>query len=274
MVSNLTFKFFEDRRAYVDALENQFKAWSKAIDTIVKQRKGFTLPASSGADFVDLAEATGEFGNSLFSLSEVELDASLCISLSSLAELQTQIRELHERQAQQDVLTLGATVEEYIRTVGSIKTAFAARQKVWLMWQAAEAEHQKRQAYLDKVKRQAKTQGDRLAQINADLADAEKKVHQLRLEFDETGKRLKIELDRFEKEKVEDFKASVETFLEASVEGQKEVFRLLRLKAYLQLIEIWETYLMRMGHELDLETPVHFPVVPEGNNNEPVPQPS
>ena len=139
-----------------------------------------------------------------------------------------QIKDLHDRQAQQDVLTLGSTVDEYIRTVGSIKTAFAARQKVWMQFQAAEADFHKRQSYLDKVKRQAKTQQDRLAQMNADLADAEKRCHQLKLEFDETGKRLKIELDRFEKEKVEDFKASVETFLEASVEGQKEVNLLLQ----------------------------------------------
>jgi len=61
--------------------------------------------------------------------------------------------------------------------------------------------------------------------MGADLADAERRCHQLRLEFEETGKRLRIELDRFEKDKVEDFKASVETFLEASVEGQKEVWR-------------------------------------------------
>jgi len=33
---------------------------------------------------------------------------------------------------------------------------------------------------------------------------------------------------------------------------------------------------MRMGHELDLETPVpmYLPVVPEGNNSEPVSQSS
>jgi sorting nexin-1/2 len=182
-----------------------------------------------------LAEATGDFGNSLYALSQVELDASLCSALASLADLQAQIKELHDRQSQQDVLTMGHTVEEYIRTVGSIKIAFAARQKVWLQWQAAEADFAKRQSYLEKVKRQAKTQQDRLAQMNADLADGEKRCHQLRLEFDETGKRLKIELDRFEKEKVEDFKASVETFLEASVEGQKEVLLFLKMSPILTL---------------------------------------
>jgi sorting nexin-1/2 len=175
------------------------------------------------SSLLDLAEATGEFGNALFNLSGVELDASLCNSLASLADLQAQIKELYDRQAQQDVLTLGNTVEEYLRTVGSIKTAFGQRHRVWSQLQAAEADFQKRQSYLDKVKRQAKTQQDRLAQMNADLADAEKKCHQLRLEFEETGKRLKLEMDRFEKEKVEDFKATVETFLEASIEGQKEV---------------------------------------------------
>jgi sorting nexin-1/2 len=34
---------------------------------------------------------------------------------------------------------------------------------------------------------------------------------------------MRSELDRFEKEKVEDFKSGVETFLESAVEAQKEV---------------------------------------------------
>jgi hypothetical protein len=34
------YQWFEDRKAYVDALEAQFKAWHKSIETVVKQRKG------------------------------------------------------------------------------------------------------------------------------------------------------------------------------------------------------------------------------------------
>jgi sorting nexin-1/2 len=37
------------------------------------------------------------------------------------------------------------------------------------------------------------------------------------------GRLMRNELDRFEKEKVEDFKSGVETFLESAVEAQKEV---------------------------------------------------
>ena len=44
---------------------------------------------------------------------------------------------------------------------------------------------------------------------------------------------------RFEREKVEDFKSGVETFLEGCVEAQKE------------LIELWETYLYQLDTDED-----------------------
>ena len=53
--------------------------------------------------------------------------------------------------------------------------------------------------------------------------------------------------DRFEREKVEDFKSGVETFLEGCVEAQKE------------LIELWETYLYQL--DTDEDGP---PVLPAG----------
>lgn len=37
------------------------------------------------------------------------------------------------------------------------------------------------------------------------------------------GRLMRAELERFEREKVEDFKSAVETFLESAVEAQKEV---------------------------------------------------
>jgi sorting nexin-1/2 len=48
-------------------------------------------------------------------------------------------------------------------------------------------------------------------------------VHQSRLLFEDMGRLMRSELERFEREKVEDFKSGVETFLESAVEAQKEV---------------------------------------------------
>lgn len=203
-------QWFHDRKIYLDALENQLKALLKAIDTMVSQRKG-------------LAEAAGDFSTSLHALALVELSPALSSPLDGLSDLQLRIRELYERQAQHDVLTLGITIDEYIRLIGSVKQAFSQRQKAFHSWHAAESEMQKRKNTQDKLLRHGKTQQDRLNQVSADVADAERKVHQTRLLFDDMGKLMRNELQRFEKEKVEDFKSGVETFLESAVEAQKEV---------------------------------------------------
>ncbi|KAH8697753.1 Vps5 C terminal like-domain-containing protein [Talaromyces proteolyticus] len=213
--------WFHDRKIYLDALENQLKALMKSIDTVVAQRKG-------------LAEAAGDFSSSLHALAAVELSPALSSPLEGLSELQLRIRELYERQAQQDILTLGITIDEYIRLIGSIKTSFSQRQKSFHSWHAAEAELQKRRNTQEKLLRQGKSQQDRLNQINADVADAERKVHQTRLLFEDMGRLMRNELERFEREKVEDFKSGVETFLEGAVEAQKE------------LIELWESFLLQL----------------------------
>lgn len=180
------------------------------MDTVVSQRKA-------------LAEAAGDLSGSLHSLSTVELSTSLSGPLEGLSDLQLRIKELYERQAQQDVLTLGITIDEYIRLIGSIRMAFEQRQKAFHTWHTAEMEMQKRKATQDKLLRQGKTQQDRLNQLNADVADAERRVHHARLLFEDMGRLMRNELERFEREKVEDFKSGVETFLESAVEAQKEV---------------------------------------------------
>ena len=203
-------QWFLDRKAYLDALESQLKNLMKSIDTVITQRK-------------DLAEAASDFGNSLHALSTVELSNTLSSPLASLADLQIRLKELYERQAQQDVLTLGITIDEYIRLIGSVKLAFQQRQKAFHSWHTAESDTQKKRSTYEKLQRQGKTQGDRLNQLQAEVADSEKKLHQARLLFEEMGRLMRNELDRFEKEKVEDFKSGVETFLESAVEAQKEV---------------------------------------------------
>ncbi|KAI5296783.1 Vacuolar protein sorting-associated protein 5, partial [Ascosphaera atra] len=231
-------EWFHERKIYLDALETQLKSLMKAVDTVVAQRKG-------------LSEAANDFSSSLHSLALVELSPALSGPLEGLSDLQLRIKELYDRQAQQDVLTLGITIDEYIRLIGSVKTAFSQRQKAYHSWHSAEAELSKRKAAQEKLLRQGKSQQDRLNQASADVADAERKVHSSRLLFDDMGRLLKNELDRFEREKVEDFKSGVETFLESAVEAQKE------------LIELWETFLLQLDED-DTSPYYHAPATGSG----------
>jgi cytochrome c556 len=203
-------QWFHDRKVYLDALENQLRALLKAMETMVGQRKM-------------MAEAAGDFSASLHALSTVELSPTLSGPLDALSELQLTIRDVYDRQAQQDVLTFGIILEEYIRLIGSVKQAFGQRQKAFYSWHSAESELQKKKATQDKLLRQGKSQQDRLNQVGAEVGEAERKCHHARLLFEDMGRLMRVELDRFEREKVEDFKSGVETFLESAVEAQKEV---------------------------------------------------
>ncbi|GIZ40314.1 hypothetical protein CKM354_000365900 [Cercospora kikuchii] len=218
--------WFHDRRVYLDALENQLKALQKSTDTVVAQRKG-------------LAEACADFSLSLHNLAAVELSPSLSGPLDALGDLQLRIQELYQRQAMQDVLTLGIVIDEYIRLIGSVKKAFEQRQKAFHSWHSAEAKLADIKKQQDKLLRAGRTQQDRLGQMQADVADQERRVHATRLLFEDMGRLMRAELDRFEREKVEDFKSGVETFLESAIEAQKE------------LIELWETYLLQLDSDED-----------------------
>lgn len=170
-----------------------------------------------------MAEAAGDFSSALHALSTVELSPALSGPLDALSELQLTIRDVYDRQAQQDVLTLGIVIEEYIRLIGSVKQAFQQRQRSFYAWHAAEAELQKRRASQDKLLRQGRSQQDRLTQVGVEVGEAEARVQHARALFEDMGRLMRAELDRFEREKVEDFKSGVETFLEGAVEAQKEV---------------------------------------------------
>lgn len=202
--------WFHDRRIYLDALENQLKALQKSTDTVMAQRKA-------------LADSCADFSNSLHNLAAVELSPSLSGPLDALGDLQSRIQELYSRQAMQDMLTLGIVIDEYIRLIGSVKKAFEQRQKAFHAWHSSETKLQDTKKQQEKLLRAGRSQQDRIAQMNADVSDAERRVHQSRLLFEDMGRLMRTELERFEREKVEDFKSGVETFLESAVEAQKEV---------------------------------------------------
>ncbi|KAK9372691.1 Vps5 C terminal like-domain-containing protein [Lipomyces chichibuensis] len=215
-------EWFVDKRAYIEALDLQLKALSRALDTVIVQRK-------------ELADTTSDFANALTLLGEVELSRPLATAINGLADVEQRIRDLHERQGLQDMLTLGDTIDEYVRLIDSIKTVFSQRQKSYLSWQTAEQELTKKQQYLARVMRQGKTPPERLASMQEEVAEYERRVYSLRIGYDDICKTIKSEFEKFQKEKIEDFRSSVETYLESAVESQKEA------------IEMWETFYERQG---------------------------
>lgn len=215
----------------MDVLDGQLKSLLKAIEAIIKQRR-------------DLGVASSEFGESIVSLAGTELNKPLANSLLVLGNLKIRIKELHDKQAHMDVLTLEHTVDEYIRTIGSIKITFMTRAKFNQNMVTAQNDLSKKKANFDKMSQPSrKTKPERLQQLQQEITEAEQRVDGAKKDFDEISTLIRQEFDRFDREKVEDFKQSVEAFLASMVKHQREI------------VGLWENYFRALNGAADDQTP-------------------
>ncbi|KAG0222555.1 Vacuolar protein sorting-associated protein 5 [Actinomortierella wolfii] len=226
---SLVAEWFESRRTQLDVLETQLKTLLKAVEAIIKQRK-------------DLGQASAEFGESIVSLAGTELNKPLANSLLVLGNLKIRIKELHDRQAHMDVLTLEHTADEYIRTMGSIKIALMARAKYnQAMVQAQNDLAKKKANYEKQAHPSRKTKPERLQSLQQEITEAEQKLEVATRDFNEISSLLRQEFDRFDREKIEDFKQSVEAFLASMVKHQREI------------VALWENYFKALNCAMEEE---------------------
>lgn len=211
-------EWFENKRVYVDNLENQLKNAAKSVDAVIKHREA-------------LADSAAEFGDSVLSLATTEINKASENHLQQFGQVQKQLKLVHEKQAAEDILYLANTLDEYIRIAGSIKTAMGTRHKAYQTWQVAEQTLIKNRIALEKAKLSAKTKADKVAQIESDILESESRVVASKKEFEDISKLLKEELDMFEREKVEDFQRSMQSFLEGTLRNQQKI------------VTLWDTYL-------------------------------
>ncbi|KIM34480.1 hypothetical protein M408DRAFT_60084 [Serendipita vermifera MAFF 305830] len=204
-----TDEWFDTKKVYLDGLESQLKGLVRSMEAVAKQRAEFSV-------------ALAELADTMEALSAADISKQLSTTFSKLATLQRKAKLLQDDQAQQDVVTFAGTVEEYGRMIGSVRMAFASRVKCYGQWQNAESEVRRVKANHEKARKQSKTP-ERLHYHMQEVADAERKALHTKSEFERVTKLVKIELHRFDMERVEDFKGSLEAFLMGMIGRQKEV---------------------------------------------------
>lgn len=210
-------EFFKDKKSYVEALDQQFKLFLKNLETIVIQRH-------------DLSIVTEEFANIVATLADLEVSKSSTELFQEFSTTQLRIKELLDRLSLQDMLTLGSTLDEYQRVIGSIKTTFHQRDKILVQLAGSESELKKKQASFDKTFKYNRTHTEKIDALKLELDALEQKHNGIRSKFDDISSTIKDELATFEIEKIQDFRNSIEIFLESTIESQKEA------------VELWETF--------------------------------
>ncbi|KAJ3047655.1 Vacuolar protein sorting-associated protein 5 [Rhizophlyctis rosea] len=209
--------YFEKRRVHLDNLEAQLKGLLKALEGLIKERK-------------DMGGAAFEFGESIEALAAAHSQSALAHNLTVLAGIQKKINDLNLKQAKHDINYLAATAEDYVRIIGSIRIAFASRAKYHRIWQLAEGNLQKKNDTLEKLRSASRTRSDKIAAMGTEIEEATKQVESTKRDFEEVSNRLRMELDRFDREKISAFAASLRGFLRSILETQKEV------------VALWQSY--------------------------------
>lgn len=215
-------QYFVEKKEYIDSLENSLRLFHKSLDLISSQRS-------------ELVTLLDEISITVDELANAELLKATSELLFAFSEVQLKIKDNLDRVNLQEQLSLGFTAEEYIRLIGSIKHTFETRSKLYQQYHSFNQEYVKKQSQVNKLSRKYTVQNDKLNLLNFETEKLKSKAASFEKSFNAVSSIIKDELEKFELEKIDDFRNSVEIFIESSIESQKEA------------IELWETFYERQS---------------------------
>ncbi|KAH9471372.1 hypothetical protein Pst134EA_005273 [Puccinia striiformis f. sp. tritici] len=214
-----TDEFFETRKISLDTLEGQLKVLQSSLSSASKARRV-------------MAESLRELGEGLLVLSTSDLSKPVRKIIERLSTLHQQAYQWALDQATSELESLITTVEAYARLTHSVRLTFNGRVKAWDKSVHASNHLKKIHSNHEKIKRTCNPndQSTALMYSLAELEEAERRAHEARNEFADVSKLIKAEFQRFDQEKVADFKASICNFVDGLTVRQR------------QIVKVWQEY--------------------------------
>jgi len=202
----------------------------KVIEVVAKQRS-------------ELITSIAEFADAVTVLGSSDLSQQLSNSLTVMADVERQSKELLEEQSKQDLESISGTVEEYLRIIASVRHAFSSRIKLFYAWKSAETEMARVRNMHEKTLRQRGLDRQTIIPLQREIELAESRAQDSRTEYDDVTRLIKLEVARFEHERIVDFKNSLDLYLEGVIRSQTEI------------INAWEQYQQLLLRRANTYTP-------------------
>ena len=208
--------WFEEKQQQVENLEQQLRRLHNALEGLVQNRK-------------DLSASSALFAKSAATLGNAEEHTALSRALAQLSDAFEKMECIQQDQSNTDYYGFSETLSDYIRIISEIKEVFLVRVKCWQNWQNAVQNVAKKKEAQAKV--QASGRVDKLSQIQADIKEMETRVETSKSDFNKLSAAIKKDIQRFERNRVMDFRESVLVFLKNVMKSQE------------QSIRVWEAFL-------------------------------
>lgn len=177
----------------------------------------------------ELAVSTGSLAQGTSILSSAEEAHSLARALAQLARVQEQIEQVQHRQAEADYYHLFELLKDYVGLVGAVKAALGERSKAFQNWQHAQSMlARKKEA---KARLEMGGRSDKVPAASEEVAEWESKLEEGQNNFRKISEVVKVEIELFERYRVQDFKVAIVQYLEALMNCQ------------MQMVKHWEEFL-------------------------------
>lgn len=203
--------YFSSQQESISLLKEQLKDIFKALE-LVQQEK------------LELASVTKEFAISLNSLIDLDVSANLTKVYRDFSQVHTNLQESLNRSSQMENLVLGSTVEEHLRTLSSCLAVFNQRQNLGTILVLLEETIQNMKITI------AKAKGDKVVKQKEELEAFEQYHSIVKQSWKKISETIKSQMAFFDKQRIVEFRNSIEIYLESAIESQKEA------------IELWETF--------------------------------
>jgi len=194
-------------------MANYTTALQAQVQAVHKHSKSYMDRHSS------LSSSMTSFGLALTQLAncEAEVSTSLAKGLSQMGITVDRLASLYSDQAGQEKQTFDEPMKDYVRLLGSCKNAISTRESALRAFNNASASVASKKDKLEKL-RSAGGKEDKAAALARELSDAEESARIAKQEYESVVARLDAEMQRFQREKLADFKQMVVGFVSLQLE--------------------------------------------------------
>jgi sorting nexin-1/2 len=205
-------QWFESKKQSLITQEAQLKGLMKATEKLVNRRR-------------DMATTFAEFGIEANNVGNAEPNPQLGNAFRKLGTVGERLNELNTDQSNHEVVLFEQKIEDYCRIIENGKEVLNNRAAAWQDWQLAQKNLDGKQASLAKA-RGGKGNDKKVAQLEAEVSDAQRKVDEAKENFDSISRIARQEFDRFDEEKLLDFKRSLLMLLETEIQFEQKSLQL------------------------------------------------
>jgi len=201
-------RWFEQANGHVEEMDEMLVRLNNTIDQLVSQRR-------------ELSVNDEQLSKSLSMLASCEENTALARTLSKLAEAHENIAMVEKHEGEVDYQQLAEPLQEQLHLTTVLKEVLYERVKAWQNWQ------NQQQALARK--RETKTRlelGGRLekaALCKNELKEHEEKADIMEKDFLTMGKVIREEYGRYGKQRREDIKSALISYLEYLIEGEERI---------------------------------------------------